>query len=101
MAIDCEELLSLYLHGRIRPTVTEPKAKKETPLVVWLVIGNFFAYTACATVNDALVERAKTVDWVFEYSTWLHRGLLAVYFLIVGVFMLFGMALRKRQKNFG
>jgi hypothetical protein len=79
--------------------MSEQKKRRETPLVVWLVLGNIVAYAICSAVMGELAERAKTEDWVLECSTWIHWGFYVVYFLVVGGFVLFGIALRRRQKE--
>jgi hypothetical protein len=79
--------------------MSEQKKRRETPLVVWLVLGNLIAYAVCSAVMGEFAKRAKTEDWILEYSTWVRWGFWVVYFLIVGVFVLFGVALRRGQKK--
>ena len=61
--------------------------KKETPLVVWMVLGGLVG----AGIVGALIDMIAH-DWILEYSRW-------IFWAIVAVFVLFGVALRGRRKH--
>jgi|HubBroStandDraft_4_1064222.scaffolds.fasta_scaffold524248_2 hypothetical protein len=70
------------------------KKKKETPLFIWFVLGCLVS----TCVQKALIELARSgnaADWVVQYSNWIFWG---ISLLLVGAFVLFGIALRKGQK---
>jgi hypothetical protein len=71
------------------------KKKRETPLFVWFVLGCLVS----TCVQKGLIELARSgnaADWLVEHSNWIFWGISQ---LIVGAFVLFGIAIRKGRQD--
>jgi uncharacterized membrane protein YdjX (TVP38/TMEM64 family) len=72
---------------------------RKTPLLAWVLIGNVVAYAVGSTLFEEFARRAKTEDWVLEYRAWIEVSVWIVSALVVVGFVLFGVALRRRQEK--
>jgi hypothetical protein len=64
-----------------------------------LLIGGVVASAVGGTLFDEFARRAKTDDWVLEYRAWIEVGVWIISALVVVGFVLFGVALRRRQEK--